>query len=221
MSMPAWAPNPDAITSYLAKEESWNSYYSATGSIEAVQGVTLTSEQTGILSQILVESGASVNEGDILFKINSEVEDAQLQSALARQDLAKRSFNRASQLLSSNGISRAEYDDAAAELKRAEADAAGIQAIIKQKNIKAPFSGRVGIREVNLGQYVSQGQKLIQIFTTNPVFVNFTVPQRILPYVVLGQNLAIESDAFPGEIMEGKVSAINPAMDEQSRSGRR
>lgn len=217
-NIPAWQASPDAISTFSAQSQKWTSTFAATGNIEAVQGIMLSSEQAGTVTSIAKDSGAQVKAGEVLFKLNTEVEDAQLNSAIAREDLAKRSFSRTEQLLKSNGISKAEYDDALAELKRASADVSAVRAVINQKTLIAPFDGRLGIRKINLGQYVKEGQDLAQLYTLDPIYVNFSVPQRILSSIKLGQKIQVSSDASDIDVLDGEVAAINPAMDMDSRS---
>jgi membrane fusion protein (multidrug efflux system) len=217
-NIPAWQPSPDAISTYAAQNQKWTTTFAATGNIEAVQGIMLSTEQAGTVKEIAKDSGAQVKAGDVIFRFDTEVEDAQLSSAAAREELAKRSFARTEQLLKSNGISRAEYDDASAELKRASADVSAVRAVINQKTVTAPFDGKLGIRMVNLGQYVKEGDNLAQLYTIDPIFVNFSIPQRILSSIKLGQKIRVVSDASDSDVLEGEVSAINPAMDANSRS---
>lgn len=214
----SFKPPPDAISSAIVKEETWNETVSAIGSVAPVQGVMVSSQLEGKIFKIGVESGATVNAGDLLLQIDSGVEEAQLKSAIAREELARINFTRAERLLKTTSISQAESDSIAAELKRAVADGNVIRAILDQKTIRAPFSGRVGIRVVNIGQYVATGAPLIPLHTVDPVYVNFSVPQRQIGAIKVGQDLSVTSDAFPNETFNGKVSAINPGLETETRN---
>jgi membrane fusion protein (multidrug efflux system) len=213
-----WKPAPDAISTYIAKEETWNETFSAVGSIASVQGAMISSQQEGKIFKIGVESGALVNTGDLLIQIDTAVEEAQLKSAVAREELARINFTRAERLLKTTSISQAEFDSIAAELKRALADGNVIRAILDQKTIRAPFAGRVGIRVVNIGQYVPAGAPLIPLHTIDPVYVNFSVPQRHIATLKVGQDLSISSDAFLDQKFSGKLSAINPGLETETRN---
>lgn len=213
-----WKPAPTALSSYVASEEVWNETFLAVGSVAAVQGAMISTQQEGKVVKIGVESGSKVNVGDLLIQIDTAVEEAQLKSAIAREELARINHTRAERLLTTNSISKAEFDSIAAELKRAQADGNVIKATLDQKTIRAPFDGRVGIRTVNIGQYVAAGAPLIPLLTVDPVYVNFSVPQRYISSLKVGQDLTITSDAFPGEKFSGKVSAINPGLDSDTRN---
>lgn len=213
-----WKPAPDAISTQIAREEIWNDTFSAIGSVASVQGVMVSSQQDGKVFKIAVESGSKVNTGDLLIQIDTAVEEAQLKSAIAREELARINFNRAERLLKSNSVSQAEFDSIAAELKRAQSDGNVIKAILDQKTIRAPFSGRTGIRAVNIGQYVAAGTPLIPLLSIDPVYVNFSVPQRYISSLLVGQELKIRSDSFPTEEFIGKVSAINPGLESDTRN---
>lgn len=207
-----------AVTTTIARKAEWNPTIKAIGSLAPVQGVNVSAELEGTVVEIAVENGAAVSAGDLLIKLDTMVEEAQLDAAKARRDLAKLQADRARTLSQQQTISAAEYDAAAAQYSQTLADVAAIQANIAKKTFRAPFDGRVGIRQVNLGQYVSRGTPLIPLQKLDPVFVNFYVPQRSLPLLGIDQPVGVTVDAFPGTVFEAKVSAINPQVDRDTRN---
>ena len=207
-----------AITTTTAENAQWHPTIKAIGSLAPVQGVTISAELEGTITEIAVENGAAVSTGDLLIKLDTTVEVAQLAAAEARSDLAKLQANRSRKLSEQNTISESEYDSAAAQYAQALADVAAIEANIAKKNIRAAFDGRVGIRQVNLGQYVSRGMPLIPLQKLDPVFVNFYVPQRNLPLLAVDQSVDVTVDAFPGQVFDARVGAINPEVDMATRN---
>ncbi|GAB5559589.1 MAG: efflux RND transporter periplasmic adaptor subunit [Synoicihabitans sp.] len=207
-----------AVTTTTSERAEWNPTIKAVGSLAPVQGVTISAELEGAIIEIAVENGASVEAGDLLIRLDTMVEEAQLNAAQARADLAKLQVDRSSKLVAQNTISDAEYDSAAAQYAQALAEVAAIQANIDKKTIRAPFEGRVGIRQVNLGQFVSRGTPLIPLQRLDTVFANFYIPQRYLPRLGLGQSVAVTTDAFPEQVFEASISAINPVVDQSTRN---
>ena len=207
-----------AVTTAAARKAEWNPTIKAIGSLAPVQGVTISAELEGAVTKIAVESGAAVSAGDLLIKLDTMVEEAQLDAAKARADLAKLQVDRALTLSGQGTMSASEYDSTAATYAQARADVAAINANIAKKTIRAPFDGRVGIRQVNLGQFVSRGTPLIPLQKLDPVFVNFYVPQRSLPLLGVDQAVSVSIDAFPGTVFEAHVSAINPEVDRDTRN---
>ncbi len=187
-----------AVTTTTARSAEWNPTIKAIGSLAPVQGVTISAELEGTVMEIAVDNGATVAAGDLLIRLDTQVEEAQLDAAKARRDLAKLQADRA--------------------YSQSLADVAAIEANIAKRTIRAPFDGRVGIRQVNLGQYVSRGTPLIPLQKLDPVFVNFYVPQRSLPLIGIDQSVDVTVDAFPNTVFEAKVSAINPQVDSDTRS---
>ena len=156
----AFQPPPEAVTTIVAKQSKWPDTLSAIGTIAAVQGVTVSADLPGIVERIDFESGASVLAGDILVQLDTKQEQAQLGAVECRdRDLARLNFERLKDLVEEGAISRAEYDRAAAEQRQTEAKVGEVRATIARKTIRAPFSGILGIRQVNLGQYLSAGNR--------------------------------------------------------------
>lgn len=207
-----------AVTTAPAQQEEWHPRIRAIGSLAPVQGVMISAELEGTITSIQVENGAAVAKGDLLVEMDTMVEKAQLDAAKARADLAKVQADRAKELRTNNTISQSEYDTAAAQYAQNLADVAAIQAAVTKKTIRAPFAGRVGIRQVNLGQYVSRGTALIPLQKLDPVFVNFYLPQRHLPQLGIGQGVEVSIDAFPDQTFDAQISAINPVVDQNTRN---
>jgi membrane fusion protein, multidrug efflux system len=207
----AYQPPPEAVTTIVAKSESWSTTLNAIGTAAAVQGVTVSADLPGIVSRIAFESGSSVHEGDLLVELDTKQEQAQLAAVEATRDLARLNFERMNSLVNEGAITRAEYDRAAAEQKETEARVAEIRAIIDRKTIRAPFSGDLGLRQVNLGQYLSPGTPVVSLQSLDPIYVNFGVPQDDAVKVTIGGK--IRSEEFTGT-----VTAINATVDEATRN---
>lgn len=213
-----YAPPPTAITTAKVDVQSWQPQIRSIGTLAPVQGVTISAEAGGAIIAIPVENGALVKKGDLLVEIDTSVETAQLASAQAAETLAKLQRDRARELRGKNTISQAEADSADAQYSQTVAEVAALKATIEKKRIRAPFDGRVGIRLVNVGQYVSPGTALVPLTQLDPIYVNFTVPQRQLPSVALGQKVNVTVDAFPGAPFSGQVSAVDAEVDSLTRN---
>ncbi len=207
-----------AVTTVEAVLETWQPVLSAIATLAPVEGVTLGADADGTIARIAVDNGAAVKAGDLLIEFDTTVEAAQLASAEARQAIAKLDRDRAVELREKNTISQAELDQANAQLIQATADAEALRAQLAKKKVRAPFDGRVGIRMVNVGQFVSRGASLMPLQKLNPIYVNFTIPQRHLPQLVVGQETDVKVDAFGARIFKGKIVAINPEVDSASRN---
>lgn len=208
---------PSAVTTFKAESVTWNPVVNAIGTLAPVEGVTISADAEGTVVKILVENGAAVKAGDLLLELDTTVELAQLKAAQARSQLAKLQSERSNELLAKNTISQAELDSSRAQLDQANADVTALQAQIEKKRVRAPFAGRVGIRSVNLGQYVGRGAALLPLQKLDPIYVNFSIPQRQLPEIVLGQEVAVTIDAYP-ETFKGKITAINSQVDPSTRN---
>jgi membrane fusion protein (multidrug efflux system) len=211
-------PPPTAVTTAEAKQVDWQPYISAIGTLAPVEGATLSADADGIVSRILAENGSAVKAGDILVELDTSVEVAQLAAAESRANLAKISFERAKDLWDRNANSKSEFDAADATFKQAVADVEAIKAQIAKKQVRAPFDGRVGIRQANVGQFVGRGRDLLPLVKLDPMYVNFSVPQRYLPAVANGQEIEIQIDAFPGKNFVGRITALNAEVDAATRN---
>jgi membrane fusion protein (multidrug efflux system) len=213
-----FSPPPEPVTTAVAREETWESLLTAVGSLEAVQGVIVTAELSGKVERIGFEPGTKVKTGDLLVQQDISAENAQLRAAEANLALAKIDLDRKSKLLDQKTISRSEYDNAEAQYKQAAAQADNIRAAIKKKTIRAPFDGRLGIRLVNIGQVLKEGDAIVSLQSIDPIFVNFSLPQQQLAQVNPGLTVQVTTDALPGKVVAGKITAINPQVDAATRN---
>ncbi len=208
---------PASVATAVATEEKWEQSLQFVGSLRAVQGVMLTAELGGVVRSIDVENGAHVEKDQILLQLDTTQEAADLASAQARLRLAQLNLERSKELMAKRIVPQSEFDSTTAAFDEVRAVVANLQAIIAKKIIRAPFAGQVGIRRVNLGQTVRVGEELIPLHQSDPIFVEFAVPQTRLPLLKIGQTLRVTSDGleFP---VEGKIQAINPVIDEVTRT---
>jgi membrane fusion protein (multidrug efflux system) len=214
----SFQPPPEAVTSVVAKEEKWPSTLSAIGTMEAVQGVTVSADLPGTVARIGFESGQAVKKGDVLVELDTRQERAQLTALEAQRDLAKVQYGRMQQLVNEGVVARTEYDQATAQQKATEANVAEIHATIERKTIRAPFSGILGIRKINLGQYLSAGDAIVPLQALNPIYANFGVPQQDFRDMKIGRSLRITSDDLPGRTFTGRISALDSVVDQTTRN---
>src|SRR5882724_2950418 len=214
----AYQPPPEAVTSVVAQPEIWPATTGVIGTMEAVHGVMVSSDLPGTVTKINFDSGKTVHEGDILVELDTREERAQLASLEAQRDLAKVNYGRMVQLVKDGVISRLEYDQATAQQKQTEANVGEIRATIERKTIRAPFSGVLGIRKVNLGQYLAAGNPIVQLQALNPIYVNVGVPQQAVGQVRIGGNLHVTTEALAGEVFNGRVTAMDSVVDESTRN---
>jgi membrane fusion protein (multidrug efflux system) len=211
-------PTPEAVTTAEVHEETWRPSLNAVGSFAAVQGITLGSEASGTVSRINFESGAEVAAGTVLVELDTSVEQAQLASAQATAELARLNLVRAKSLRDQNTNSQAELDAVEAQGKQAEAEVNNLQAVIAKRRVTAPFAGRVGIRQVNLGQFLAVGTPIVSLQSLDPIYVNFSLPQQNLSQLSEGLGARVTTDVYPGREFNGQVTAINPDLDATTRS---
>jgi len=214
----AFQPPPEAVTTIVAKQEEWPTSLSAIGTLVAVQGVTVSADLPGTVERIEFESGQSVRTGDVLAVLDTRQEQAQLAALEAQSELARLTFNRIQGLLNERVISQAEFDRATAEFRQTEALVGEVRAVIQRKTIRAPFSGILGLRQVNLGQYLAGGGELVTLQSLNPIYVNFGVPQQSLGQVRVGRSIRITANDAAGVEWTGRVSAIDSKVDEATRN---
>jgi membrane fusion protein (multidrug efflux system) len=214
----SFAPPPTAVTTLVAKRETWPSTLNVIGTAEAIHGVTVSADLPGTVDKINFESGQQVKEGDILVELDTRQERAQLAAAQADYELAKITYDRQQALVKEGVIARTEYDNASAQQKSTEARVGEIKASIDRKTIRAPFSGILGLRQVNLGQYLAAGQAIVSLQAMNPIYVNFGVPQQSTPQLKVGRALKITSDDLPGVEFSGRVTAIDSVVDQTTRN---
>ena len=213
----SFQPPPEAVTTVVARHEQWASTLSAIGTMAAVQGVDVSADLPGTVERVAFESGRAVRRGEVLALLDTRQERAQLAAAEAQRDLARLNFDRMQGLLAERVISRAEFDRATAEQRQMDARVNEIHAAIERKTIRAPFSGILGIRQVNLGQYLSGGDRLVTLQSLNPIYVNFGVPQQAAGQVRLGRRVRLTTGEAADEIT-GQVTAIDSLVDETTRN---
>src|SRR5262252_3006988 len=214
----AYQPPPEAVTTVVAREEPWPSTIAAIGTLAAVRGVTVSADLPGVVDRIAFESGQFVQEGDVLALLDTRQERAQLAAAEAQRDLSQVNFGRIQGLLDERVVSRAEFDQATASERQARARVGEISAAIERKTIRAPFSGVLGLRRVNLGQYLSAGDALVTLQSLDPVYVNFGVPQQAMAQVRAGRSVRVTGDDLAGTDFTGHITAIDSVVDEATRN---
>ena len=211
-------PPPEAVTTIVAKGETWPSTLGVVGTLAAVHGVTVSADLPGTVDKINFESGRSVQQGQVLVELDTRQERAQLAANAAQRDLAKINYGRMQELVNAGVISRADYDKAMADQKQTEANVGEIRASIDRKTIRAPFSGVLGIRQVNLGQYLSAGSPIVSLQSLNPIYVNFGVPQQVIGHLHIGQSVHLTTDELAGREFVGRVNAIDSVVDPATRN---
>jgi len=214
----AAVPPTDTISTFAAKREQWRPMVNAVGSVAAVQGVTLSNEVAGIVSRVAFESGATVAAGDVLVELDSSTEQAQLHVAEAAADLARINLDRARDLREKQTIAASELDTAEAQAKQAVAQVENLRAFVAKKTLRAPFAGRLGIREINLGQYLVAGTAIVTLQSLDPIYVDFFLPQQNLAMAVVGQDVTVISDADPSHPRQGNVTAIAAEVETATRN---
>ena len=214
----AFQPPPEAITTVVAQQEEWPQTLSAIGTMAAVQGVTVSADLPGTVQRIDFDSGRAARTGDVLAILDTRQEQAQLAAIEARRALAQTTFDRVQELLNQKVISKAEFDRATAELQQTEAQLGEIKAVIQRKTIRAPFAGVLGIRQVNLGQYLSGGDPLVTLQSLNPIYVNFGVPQQSAGQIPAGRVVRVTTPDGGGAQWTGRVTAMDSMVDEATRN---
>ena len=214
----AFQPPPEAVTTIIAEQDEWPTTLSAIGTMAAVQGVTVSADLPGTVDRITFDSGRPVREGDVLVELDTRQERAQLAAIEAQRDLASVNYHRMKGLLSDRVISQAEFDRAAAEQKQTDAQVGEIRATIARKTIRAPFSGVLGIRQVNLGQYLAAGDPIVPLQSLDPIYVNFGVPQQDAGRVRVGHRISVTASDAAGAEFDGRVTAIDSIVDQATRN---
>lgn len=213
-----FVPPPATVTTATVTSSEWERRLKAVGSLEAVQGVTVTAELSGKIEQIAFEPGARVEAGDLLVQQDISSEKAQRRADEATLALKKANHDRAKELLADNVVTQAAYDQALAEYTQARAAIDNIQSVIAKKTIRAPFAGRLGIRLINLGQNLDGGEPIVSLQALDPIFVNFLLPQNKIAQIQPDLTVRITTDALPGEEIQGRITAISPLVDEATRN---
>ena len=215
--MPQGMP-PTTVSSVTVKEENWAPVLSSVASISAVQGAVVASELGGVVSQIPFQNGGVAKKGDLLVQLDASAEEAQLHSAEADLALARADAERARDLLARKVISTAELDAAESKFKQKEASVDQMRSMITKKTVRAPFDGQLGIREVNVGQMINAGQQVVPLTSLDSVFADFALPQQHLGQLTDGLEVRVTTDALPGRVFTGKLTAINSMVDASTRN---
>ena len=211
----AFQPPPETVTTAVARQAEWPATVSAIGTVTAVQGVTVSADSPGIVAAIGFESGRAVRKGDLLVKLDTRQEEAQLAAAESQRDLARLGHERMRGLRESGVIAQADYDRAAAELKQGDARVGEIRATIARKTIRAPFSGVLGIRQVNLGQYLAPGAPVVPLQALDPIYVDFAVPQQQVGNLRPGAAVRLTAE---GKETTGRITAVDSVVDPATRN---
>ena len=214
----AYQAPPEAVTTVVATRAEWASTHHAIGTVDAVRGVTVSADLAGIVDQVRFDSGDTVREGQVLAVLDTRQEQAQFTALDAHRTLARLNFNRMQDLLDQRVVSRAEYDSASAEARQADARVDEVGAAIDRKTIRAPFTGVLGIRQVNKGQYLAPGDAVVALQALNPIYVNFGVPQQAIGAVRVGRRVRINSDAIGAGEFDGRVTAVDSVVDPTTRN---
>jgi membrane fusion protein (multidrug efflux system) len=214
----SFQPPPEAVTTLVAGQELWPATLSAIGTVAAVRGVTVSADLAGIVEQISFDSGRTVQAGEVLVRLDTRQERAQLAAAEAQRDLARLNLDRARGLRDQGIIAQSEYDRTSAEHKQAEARVGEIRATIERKQIRAPFSGVLGIRQVNLGQYLTGGDPVVPLQAIAPIYVNFAVPQQDVTQLRVGAEVRVSAEGLAGDAPSGRITAVDSVVNEGTRN---
>jgi membrane fusion protein (multidrug efflux system) len=212
-----FAMPPSAVTTIVVKGQTWQPVISAVGSLRAVNGVTVSTDLAGIVSEIHFESGAAVKKGDLLIKLDTQQEEAELRSAEAKREFAKVDLDRKRDLVAKKTISPSDWDQAQSEFRQMDAAVEEAKAIIARKQIVAPFDGYLGIRQVNLGQYLNPGAAIVPLQSLDPIYVEFNLPQQNLSKLAVGKKLRIHAADIANDV-EAEINAIDSKVDDATRN---
>jgi membrane fusion protein (multidrug efflux system) len=208
MSMPKGMP-PTTVSSAPVKEEDWAPILSAVGSVSAVQGATVSTELGGIVAEVKFPNGSVAKQGDVLVKLDASAEEGQLHTAEADLELARSDLQRSRDLATRKVISKAELDAAESKFKQKQGSVDQMRSMITKKEVRAPFDGQLGIRQVNVGQMINAGQQVVSLQALDPVFVDFALPQQHLANLSQGLDVHVQTDAVPGREFSGKLTALS------------
>ena len=217
MSTPRVMP-PTTVSSAVVKEEDWAPTLSAIGSVSAVQGAVVSTELGGVVAEIDFQNGGVAKKGDVLMRLDSSAEEAQLHTAQADLELAKANLERERDLAARKVVSKQELDSAQSTFGQKQGAVDNMLAFIAKKEVRAPFDGMLGIRQVNVGQMINSGQQVVQLTALDKVYVDFALPQQNLPQLGTGYDARVHADALPGREFKGKVTAINSMVDAVTRN---
>ena len=216
--MSHYEPPAVTISAVTATTKNWQSYLNSVGTLTAVNGVDISSEVPGIVREIRFTSGQLVKQGDVLVLLDTTVEDAQLKDSEAQLKLSQLSYTRSRTLSSKSYVAQADLDAATAKLQQAEAGVQAIQAKIKQKTITAPFDGKIGIRQIDIGEYVSAGTAMVTLQSLDPLYVRFNLPEQYVKDIYFQQPVDVIVNFAGGKPISGLVTAINSKVDQATRN---
>ncbi len=209
---------PTTVSSVTVKEEDWAPRLTAVGSVSAVQGAVVSAELAGVVSEINFENGGEAKKGEVLMKLDASQEEALLRSAEAEAQLAQTDLERSRDLAMKKVVSSAELDSAQSKFRRLNAVVDQVRSSIAKKTLIAPFDGQLGIRQVNVGQMINAGQQVVPLTSLDPVFADFALPQQYLGQLTPGLEVHVTTDAIPGRVFNGKLTAINSMVDSSTRN---
>jgi membrane fusion protein, multidrug efflux system len=217
-AMAGMANMPQTVSAMKAESSDWQPKLDAVGSLRAVRGAELSLEVPGVVEEITFESGDQVKAGQVLLALRKDDEVAKLQSLEATATLAQITYDRDVKQLKAQAISQAIVDNDEANLRNVKAQVAQQKAIVDKKTLRAPFDGKLGLRQVDLGQFLSAGTVIATLQSLDPIYVDFLLPQQAVAQVAVGEKVRAKVDAFPGRTFEGKITAINPKIETASRN---
>jgi membrane fusion protein (multidrug efflux system) len=219
MAMAAsFAPPPEAVTTMKAPRQEWPASLSGIGTVTAVSGVVVSADLPGVVESISFEPGHAVAKGDVLVRLDTRQERAQLAAAESARDLAKLNLDRAKGLSSEGILAQSDFDRSNAEFAQAEARVGEIRATIQRKEIRAPFSGELGLRQVNLGQYLAGGDPIVAVQAVDPVYVTFSLPQQELSRLKVGGSVTVSVEGLAGPEPTGRITALDAVVDQSTRN---
>lgn len=211
-------PPAATVSSMAVRREAWRDELRAVGNVEVDRGVDVSPEVAGVIRQVSFNSGEEVKAGDVLVILDDQVEQADLRAFQAQLELARLNYARDTQLIAKKAISKTDFDAGEARLKEIEAQVQRTLALIEQKRVRAPFAGRLGIRQVNVGEFVDRGKSLVTLQALDVVHVDFNVPEQYMPHLKVGQLVNFKVQAWGDESFQGRISAVNSKVDKSTRN---
>ncbi|MGR9086035.1 MAG: efflux RND transporter periplasmic adaptor subunit [Gammaproteobacteria bacterium] len=211
-------PPPAVVAATEVKTVMWQPYLSSVGSLVAVAGIDVSNEIAGKVAAIHFDSGQTVRKGQLLVEMDISTDLAELKALLAEERLAKVRFDRSEKLIARQFVSQSDYDQNRALLEQAKALASAKRTVIEKKRIHAPFDGKLGIRQIDVGQYLEEGAAMVPLQQLDPIYIDFMLPEGHLARLAVGQKIEVTVQAFPGQRFSGEISALNPGIDVGTRS---
>lgn len=209
---------PTLVEAVRIQPQSWRSTLTSVGSMRAINGVAVANEVAGVVSEVAFESGQRVSQGAVLIRLEDSVDRAALAALEARARLANETFRRYSNLLPRKAVSQSQYDEARADYQAAQADAEEQRAQLDKKTVRAPFDGVLGLRQVDLGEYIDVGTPIVGLNMLDPIHVDYSVPEKQLERVAPGRGIEVRVAAYPDRLFRGEILAVAPAVNESSRT---